>query len=78
MGVLLLVPVGILALLSPPLVAEGMWSDMVFDLFGWLFFAAGSPFRIWSTLCWICLPYVGELIAHLRVETWWPHFLRLP
>lgn len=190
MGVVLLAPAGVLVLLSKPLVAEGTWGDIVFDLFGWLFFAAGSAIRIWSTLyvgarkrttlvsdrpysicrnplyvgtfllaisgglffksltfsgavgllvlgymwvtipaeekglretlgqpyeeyfrrvrrfwphlslfqtpeivevkikglrmeakrmlVWIWLPYIGELIAHLRVETWWPHLLRFP
>lgn len=29
-------------------------------------------------LVWIWLPFIGELVAHLRVEAWWPRLLRLP
>ena len=28
-------------------------------------------------LVWVWLPFAGELIAHLRVEEWWPQFFHL-
>lgn len=29
-------------------------------------------------LKWVWLPVIGLAIAHLRVQPWWPHLLRLP
>lgn len=27
---------------------------------------------------WLLLPLLGEILAHLRIEPWWPHIFRLP
>ncbi len=32
----------------------------------------------WRTTRWLWVPLAGELLAQLRAETWWPHFLHLP
>jgi hypothetical protein len=30
------------------------------------------------TVVWMWLPIVGQTLAQLRAENWWPHLLRLP
>ena len=32
----------------------------------------------WKALGWIMVPVLTEVIAHLRIEPWWPRLLRLP
>jgi protein-S-isoprenylcysteine O-methyltransferase Ste14 len=50
MGILIMVPFGILAIFSPPHAFEGTWGDIGFDSAGWLLFIAGATFRWWATL----------------------------
>ena len=41
---------GCLALLSPPLVLPGSWTDISINLLGWSAFVAGAGVRFWATL----------------------------
>ena len=38
----------------------------------------GVRLELKRVLVWIWLPFLGEIIAHLRVEPWWPHLFHLP
>jgi protein-S-isoprenylcysteine O-methyltransferase Ste14 len=49
-GILIITPFAILALLSVPISGRGSWGDLRFDLIGWLFFVAGAATRWWATL----------------------------
>lgn len=47
---LLLVPSGVVTILSTPLVAESSWLDLGIDALAWASFVAGAAFRFWATL----------------------------
>ncbi len=49
-GILIIAPFAIVAVLSPPLAPEGSWLDNGFDLVGWALFMVGAGFRWWATL----------------------------
>jgi protein-S-isoprenylcysteine O-methyltransferase Ste14 len=34
--------------------------------------------EMWRTCRWLWIPVLGELVEHLRGESWWPHFFNLP
>lgn len=50
MGVLLLTPAGVLAILANPLVMPNTWIDVAINAFGWVTFIAGAGLRFWATL----------------------------
>jgi protein-S-isoprenylcysteine O-methyltransferase Ste14 len=50
LGILILVPFGILGIFSPPHAFEGSWTDIGLDSAGWLLFIIGATFRWWATL----------------------------
>ncbi len=49
-GILLLVPAGVVVVFSAPPSLEGSWVDFGFDQIAWLTFLVGALFRWWSTL----------------------------
>ena len=49
-GILIIAPFAVLALLSYPASGNGSWGDFRFDILGWLFFVAGGTMRWWATL----------------------------
>ena len=50
MGILVLVPLGVITLLSWPRVREDSWPDLLTDVLAWVAFVAGAGLRIWSSL----------------------------
>lgn len=49
-GALILIPIGALALFSPPAVAENSWAGLVLRLLGWMTFLAALLTRLWATI----------------------------
>jgi protein-S-isoprenylcysteine O-methyltransferase Ste14 len=49
-GILIIAPFALGAVLSPPLAIEGTWTDISFDLLGWVLFVTGAGVRWWATL----------------------------
>jgi protein-S-isoprenylcysteine O-methyltransferase Ste14 len=49
-GILIIVPFAILALLSVPLSEKESWGEFQFETVGWLIFLAGAAIRWWATL----------------------------
>jgi protein-S-isoprenylcysteine O-methyltransferase Ste14 len=49
-GILIVAPFAILALLSYPVAGNGSWGDFRLDTVAWLFFVAGAAMRWWATL----------------------------
>lgn len=52
-GIAVLVPAGMLGLLSTPIGPEGSWADLLAEALAWPVFLAGAALRFWATL------YVG-------------------
>lgn len=50
LGLLLLVPCGVMVALSRPIAREGTWLDLGFDVAGLVVFLVGAVFRMWATL----------------------------
>jgi protein-S-isoprenylcysteine O-methyltransferase Ste14 len=57
-GTLIMACCGLLALFSPPMVAEGSWAAVGWDACGWGVFLVGAGLRFWSTL------YIGGRKTH--------------
>jgi protein-S-isoprenylcysteine O-methyltransferase Ste14 len=49
-GALIIGSFALLAVLSPPSIAEGSWPAVACDTLGWTIFLAGACFRFWATL----------------------------
>src|SRR5262245_36841884 len=50
LGGLVLVPAGVIALFSPPIVPENSLAHLALQTLAWLTFAAGAGARFWATL----------------------------
>ncbi len=49
-GIFIILPFAVAAVLSPPLAPEGSWTDISFDVAGWFMFILGGAVRWWATL----------------------------